>query len=155
MVLASLFESLIYPFIIIFTVPFALIGVVIALFITNTSISVTSYIGLIMLVGIVVNSAIILVDFINHLRKEEKLSRKEAIKKAILYRFRPIMMTTLTTILGLLPMALISSNSSTLRAPMAITVIGGLISATFLTLIIIPVIYEIIDNFSYKFKDKR
>ncbi|MFQ5641526.1 MAG: efflux RND transporter permease subunit, partial [bacterium] len=145
LVLASQFESLLHPFVIMFTIPLALIGVVFALVLTGNDLSVVVFIGLIMLVGIVVNNAIVLIDYINRLR-QSGLSKLEAIKESGRVRLRPIMMTTLTTVLGLLPLALGLGEGSELRAPMAITVIGGLLVSTMLTLVVIPVVYSLVDR---------
>ncbi|RMD88252.1 MAG: efflux RND transporter permease subunit [Calditrichaeota bacterium] len=143
LVMASQFESLIQPFIIMFTIPFALIGVILTLHITRTPISVVVLIGLIMLAGIVVNNAIVLIDYINQLR-QQGLAKREAIKQAGQVRLRPILMTTLTTVLGLLPMALGFGEGAELRTPMAVTVIGGLLVGTLLTLIVIPTVYDLV-----------
>ncbi|GAB2701235.1 efflux RND transporter permease subunit [Aliiglaciecola aliphaticivorans] len=145
LVMASQFESLLHPFLILFTVPMACAGSIYGLYLTNTNISVVVFIGLIMLAGIVVNNAIVLIDRINQLRAngEEKIA---AIKQAAHSRLRPILMTTLTTILGLLPMAIGLGEGSEIRTPMAITVIFGLLFATFLTLLMIPVLYSLFDR---------
>jgi HAE1 family hydrophobic/amphiphilic exporter-1 len=145
LVMASQFESLLHPFVILFTIPLALVGAVLALFLTGTTVNVVVFIGLIMLAGIVVNNAIVLVDLINQLRAEGK-DRVEAIIEAGQARLRPILMTTLTTTLGLLPMALGFGEGAEVRAPMAVTVIGGLLVSTFLTLVVIPVVYSLIDR---------
>jgi len=144
-VMASQFESLVHPFVIIFTVPLALIGVVAILYIGQIALSVVVFIGLIMLAGIVVNNAIVLVDYINTLRRSG-MAKTEAIVQAGSVRLRPILMTTLTTVLGLLPMALGMGEGAEIRTPMAITVIAGLTSATFLTLIVIPTVYSVVDR---------
>jgi HAE1 family hydrophobic/amphiphilic exporter-1 len=144
LVMASQFESLLHPFIILFSIPLALVGAVFALIVTNTELSVVVFLGLIMLAGIVVNNAIVLIDRINQLR-EEGQEKIEAIKQAAESRLRPIMMTTLTTTLGMLPLALGISEGTEIRAPMAITVIGGLVASTLLTLIVIPVMYSLFD----------
>lgn len=144
LVLASQFESLIHPFVIMLSVPLAATGALLALWLTSTPLSVIVFIGLIMLVGIVVNNAIVLIDLINTLRDEGK-ARTAAIIEAGRSRLRPIIMTTLTTVLGLLPLAIGLGEGSEIRAPMAITVIGGLLVSTFLTLLIIPVIYDVMD----------
>jgi len=146
MVMAAQFESLKQPFIIMFTVPLSLIGVVLALLGTGRHLSIVSFIGIIMLAGIVVNNAIVLVDFINQLR-ENGVARNDAIIKAGPMRLRPILMTTLTTVLGLIPMALGIGEGGELRAPMATAVIGGLTFSTLLTLVVIPVIYTIFEDF--------
>ncbi len=145
LVMASQFESLLHPFVILFSIPLASIGVALALWLTDTRLSVIVFIGLIMLAGIVVNNAIVLVDMINQLR-ERGVERVEAIRQAAKSRLRPILMTTLTTLLGLLPMALGLGEGSEMRAPMAITVIGGLITSTLLTLVVVPVMYSLLDR---------
>ncbi|MFO7810830.1 MAG: efflux RND transporter permease subunit, partial [Candidatus Delongbacteria bacterium] len=141
MVLASQFESLLSPFIIVLSVPFAVVGVGIGLFITGQSINILSGIGMIMLIGIVVNDAIVKVDFIENGVKSGK-SVRDAIIDASRKRLRPILMTTVSTVFGMLPMALAFEGSSELRRPLAITVIFGLSAATMLILVILPVIYE-------------
>ncbi|QSX38583.1 efflux RND transporter permease subunit [Shewanella sedimentimangrovi] len=145
LVMASQFESLLHPLLILFAVPMAVGGAVLGLFMTGTHLSVVVFIGLIMLAGIVVNNAIVLVDRINQLRAEgmEKLA---AVSEAASSRLRPIMMTTLTTTLGLLPMALGLGDGAEVRAPMAITVIFGLSFSTLLTLVVIPVLYALFDR---------
>ena len=145
LVMASQFESLLHPFVILFSIPLAAVGVALALWLTDTRLSVIVFIGLIMLAGIVVNNAIVLVDLINQLR-ERGLDRLSAIREAARLRLRPIMMTTLTTVLGLLPMALGLGAGSELRTPMAVTVIGGLLTSTFLTLVVVPVMYSLLDR---------
>ncbi|HEX7707068.1 MAG TPA: efflux RND transporter permease subunit [Thermoanaerobaculia bacterium] len=148
LVMASQFESFLHPFVIIFTLPLAAIGVVIALAITGRSISVVAMIGVVMLAGIVVNNAIVLIDAVNQLRKKG-IPKVEALVQAGLNRMRPILMTSMTTILGLLPMALGLGDGAELRAPLAITVIGGLTISTLLTLIVIPVVYSLLDHKVY------
>ena len=145
LVMASQFESLIHPFVILFTIPLALVGAVLALFITGTTINIVAFIGVIMLAGIVVNNAIVLVDLINQLRAQG-MERYEAIVEAGTARLRPILMTSLTTALGLLPMAMGFGEGSEVRTPMAITVIGGLVVSTMLTLLVIPVVYSLMDR---------
>jgi hydrophobic/amphiphilic exporter-1 (mainly G- bacteria), HAE1 family len=145
LVMASQFESLVHPFVIMFTIPLALVGAVWALWLTGTTVSVVAFIGLIMLAGIVVNNAIVLVDLINQLRREGS-ELHAAIIEAGRARLRPILMTTLTTTLGLLPMALGFGEGAEVRAPMAITVIGGLAVSTLLTLLVIPVVYSLLDR---------
>jgi len=140
MIMAAQFESLWQPFIIMATVPLSVIGVVVALFITGTSVNVVALLGLIMLGGIVVNNGIVLIDYLNLLRSQG-LHVKDAVIEASKARLRPILMTALTTILGLLPMALAFGEGSELRSPLAISVIGGLFVATFLTLLVIPALY--------------
>ncbi|MBA7505770.1 Multidrug resistance protein MdtB [subsurface metagenome] len=142
MIMAAQFESLWQPFIIMFTLPLSLIGVGLALLVTHTSLNVIVLMGVIMLGGIVVNNGIVLIDYINRIKKEG-IDTLEAVIRASKTRFRPILMTTLTTVLGLLPLALGFGEGAELRAPLAITVIGGLLTATFLTLLIIPNFYLI------------
>jgi len=145
LVMASQFESLIHPFVILFTIPLALVGAVLALFVTGTTINIVAFIGVIMLAGIVVNNAIVLVDLINQLRAQGK-EQFDAIMEAGTARLRPILMTSLTTALGLLPMALGFGEGAEVRTPMAITVIGGLLVSTLLTLVVIPVVYSLLDR---------
>lgn len=149
LVMASQFESLLHPFIILFTIPLALIGAILGLWITGSTVSVVVFIGLILLAGIVVNNAIVLIDLINQLRLRGK-GKIRAILEGGKSRLRPILMTTLTTTLGLLPLAIGLGDGSELRAPMAITVIGGLIISTLLTLVVIPTMYAIMDRKTYK-----
>lgn len=145
MVMASQFESLVEPFIIIFTIPLALSGVLIMLGITNTSISVTSMVGLILLSGIVVNNGIVMIDYIKILQARG-LSRHEAIVQGATRRLRPILMTALTTILSMVPLALELGAGSETWSPMARTVIGGLTMSTFLMLFVVPCIYMLINK---------
>jgi len=145
MIIASQFESLMQPFVIMFSVPLAMSGGLIALFISGTPLSVPAMIGMIMLAGIVVNNAIVLVDAVN-LRRDQGQSRLEAIMSAGPVRLRPILMTTLTTVLGLMPMAIGLGEGSESMAPMAQFVVGGLLLSTLLTLIFIPVLYTFADD---------
>ncbi len=145
LVMASQFESLRHPLVIIVSVPLALVGAVGALYLTGMTISVVALIGVIMLVGIVVNNAIVLIDLVNQLRREGE-SLRAAITEAAEARLRPILMTTLTTTLGLAPMAIGFGDGSEVRAPMAVTVIGGLLVSTLLTLVVIPVVYTLFDK---------
>lgn len=145
LVMASQFESFIHPFVIIFSIPLALIGAIWALWLTGSTISVVVFIGLILLAGIVVNNAIVLIDLINQLRAKG-MKKEEAILKGGHSRLRPIVMTMLTTTLALLPMAIGLGEGAEVRAPMAITVIGGLTVSTLLTLVVIPVVYSIMDR---------
>ena len=148
LVMASQFESLVHPLVILFTIPLALVGAVLALFVTGTTVNVVAFIGVIMLAGIVVNNAIVLVDLINQLRAQG-IEKTEAIMEAGRERLRPILMTTLTTALGLLPMAIGFGEGAEMRTPMAITVIGGLLVSTLLTLLVIPVVYSLLDRKTY------
>jgi HAE1 family hydrophobic/amphiphilic exporter-1 len=143
LVMASQFESLVQPFIIMFTIPFGLIGVAAALVLTQQVINVVVLIGAVVLSGIVVNNSIVLIDYTNQLRRQG-MSKFEAVQEACAVRIRPILMTTATTVLGLLPMALSWGEGAELRVPLAITVIGGLFVATLLTLVLIPVLYTLI-----------
>ena len=145
LVMASQFESLIHPLVILFSVPFSLIGVVLVLYLGNVPISIVVLIGGILLTGIVVNNAIILVDYTNRLRRQG-MAKLEALAKAGRVRLRPILMTTATTVLGLTPMALGLGEGAELRTPMALTVIGGLLTSTLLTLLIIPAVYSLLDR---------
>jgi hydrophobic/amphiphilic exporter-1 (mainly G- bacteria), HAE1 family len=146
MILAAQFESFVHPFTILMSVPLALVGVVIALIGTGQGLNTMSLIGVVILVGIVVNDAIVKVDFINRARRQG-LPIRAAILEAGRVRLRPIVMTTVTTILGLTPMALGIGRGSDLRAPLAIAVIGGLAVATALTLIVVPVVYQTAEAF--------
>ncbi|MCL2073249.1 MAG: efflux RND transporter permease subunit [Marinilabiliaceae bacterium] len=141
-VMATQFESLLMPFIIMFTLPFAFTGVFVALFITGTPLGMLALIGAIMLVGIVVKNGIVMVDFTNLLR-ERGLSVNQAVIQAGKSRLRPVLMTSLTTILGMLPLALGIGEGSELWQPMGIAVIGGLTMSTLLTLVVIPVVYSV------------
>ncbi len=145
LVMASQFESLIHPFVILLTIPLALVGAVLGLFVTGTTVNIVAFIGVIMLAGIVVNNAIVLVDLINQLRAQG-MARHDAILEAGSARLRPILMTSLTTALGLLPMAMGFGEGSEVRTPMAIAVIGGLAVSTLLTLLVIPVVYSLMDR---------
>lgn len=140
MIMASEFESLWQPFIIMFSVPLSIIGVALALFLTNTSLNVIALLGVILLGGIVVDNGIVLVDYVNILVIERKMPIADAVVEASRTRLRPILMTTLTTILGLVPLAFGWGDDSGLQTPMAIAVIGGLLVSTFFTLLVIPAI---------------
>jgi HAE1 family hydrophobic/amphiphilic exporter-1 len=152
LVMASQFESLLHPFVIIFTLPLGLIGAVLALGLAGMALNVVAMIGMVMLAGIVVNNAIVLIDTVNQLRAAG-MPRERALVEAGVVRLRPILMTTLTTVLGLLPMALGLGDGAELRAPLAVTVIGGLTLATALTLIVIPVVYTLLDRKVYTVAD--
>ncbi len=144
LVMASQFESLLHPFVILFAVPFSIIGAIGILYLTRTPVSIVVLIGGILLAGIVVNNAIILIDYTNRLRRAGK-AKVDALREACLVRLRPILMTTSTTVLGLLPMALGLGEGAELRTPMALTVVGGLLTSTLLTLIVIPALYLLLD----------
>ena len=146
MVMASLYESLRYPVVVMFSVPFAAIGVILMLFVTNSTFNVQSFIGCIMLGGIVVNNAILLVDHINLLRRRDGFPLREAIEEAGRRRLRPILMTALTTILAMVPLAIGMGEGGEVQAPLARAVIGGLISASLITLLIVPTVYLFFDT---------
>jgi len=146
MVMACQYESLRDPFVVMFSVPLAAIGVILMLFLTRTTFNIQSFIGCIMLEGIVVNNAILLVDHTNVLRRRDGMSVREAIEEAGRRRLRPILMTALTTIIGLVPLALGLGEGGEAQAPMARTVIGGLLSSTLITLVFVPVVYSIFER---------
>nr|WP_254200234.1 efflux RND transporter permease subunit [Lysobacter sp. MMG2] len=154
LVMASQFESLLHPFVILFTIPLALVGAVLALLITNSPVSVVVFIGLILLVGLVVKNAIILVDKVNQLR-EAGVPKREALVEGARSRLRPIIMTTTCTLFGFLPLALAMGEGAEVRSPMAITVIGGLLVSTLLTLVVIPVVYDLLDRRPDEYYVKR
>ncbi|HZX09396.1 MAG TPA: efflux RND transporter permease subunit [Acidobacteriota bacterium] len=145
MIMAAQFESLLHPFLILFTLPMGLTGAIWALFITGQTLNVISIIGMVVLAGIVVNDAIVKIDYTNQLRKKG-MGTREAIMEASRVRLRPILMTTVTTAVGLFPMSLGLGRGAELQQPLAISVIGGLILSTFLTLILIPLAYEIAEK---------
>lgn len=145
MVLASLFGSLLQPFIIMLALPLSIIGAFFALLITGKELDITAMIGIILLMGIVTKNSILLVDFTNA-RRQQGLSIREALVEAGGIRLRPILMTTLALIFGMVPVALGLGEAGEFRAPMAITVIGGLITSTLLSLIIVPVAYSLLEG---------
>ncbi len=146
MVMACQYESLRDPFVVMFSVPLAAIGVILMLFFTGTTFNIQSFIGSIMLGGIVVNNAILLVDHTNLLRRKAKMPIREAIEEAGRRRLRPILMTASTTVFGLLPLALGLGEGGEAQAPMARVVIGGLLSSTFITLVFVPVVYSVFER---------
>ncbi len=152
MVMAGQFESFRDPFVVLFSIPMALIGVVMTMILTGTIFSMQAFIGCIMLAGIVVNNAILLVDCTNQLRQKDHMPLNEAVRVAGSRRLRPILMTTLTTVLGLLPLSLGLGEGGEAQAPLARVVIGGLTSSTLITLILIPVVYSI---FEQRLRPKR
>ncbi|MBR2607112.1 MAG: efflux RND transporter permease subunit [Bacteroidaceae bacterium] len=154
MVMASQFESLLHPFTILLTIPLALVGAILLFFITGTTINIMGVIGIIMLSGIAVNSSIILVDRINQL-KDAGMSLADAIVEAAQQRIRPILMTSITTILSLLPMAIAFGDGASLRAPMAIAVIGGLVTSTILSLVVIPCVYYLFEQMKALLKREK
>jgi HAE1 family hydrophobic/amphiphilic exporter-1 len=145
-VMASQYESLRDPFIIMFSIPVAAIGVVLGLLLTNTSFSMQAYIGVIMLAGIVVSNAILLVDYANTLRRRDKMPLREAVEHAGRTRLRPILMTSIATMLGLVPMALGLGEGGELQAPLARVVIGGLLASTMVTLVLVPAVYTLFEE---------
>ena len=155
MVMASQFESLRNPFIILFSIPLALIGIVLMLLLTDTTFNIQGFLGVIVLLGIVVNNAIVLLDYTSRLRHEHKWDLREAVITAGKRRLRPILMTTITTILGLAPMALGLGEGGELQAPMARVVIGGLTTSTLITLVFIPVIYMTLEQWAEKAARRR
>lgn len=153
MVMAIQYESLVYPFIVMFTMPLALIGAIGFLLLADQALGVTALIGLVVLAGVVVNNGIVMVDFINQL-KAAGMPTTKAVTEASRARVRPILMTALTTILGLLPAAIGLGSGAEMQRPLAITVMGGLTVATFLTLFVIPLVYELIDSLMIKLGDR-
>jgi HAE1 family hydrophobic/amphiphilic exporter-1 len=153
MVLASLYESLIHPLTIMVAIPFAFTGAAAGLYITNTGFGVMAFIGLIMLVGIVATNSIVLIDFIIMFHRERGMERKQAIVEAGKTRLRPILMTAFTTMLGVLPIAIGAGEGMEMQQPLGIVVVGGLFTSTLLTLIIIPVVYEIFDDLAIDLKN--
>ena len=155
LVMASQFESFRQPFVILVSVPLALVGAVLSLWVTGTPISVVALIGIVMLSGIVVNNAIVFVDATNQLRRSDGLELDVALVEAGRLRLRPIVMMTTTTVLALLPMALIRGEGAELRAPLAIPLIGGLVLSGLLTLIVVPVLYRIVEGMSLRMASIR
>lgn len=145
MVMASQFESFAHPFTIMFTMPLALVGVLWIFFLTGTTLSVASFLGVIMLAGIVVNNGIVMIDYINQLRKKG-MDIMEATIEGATVRLRPVLITSLTTVFAMVPMAVSRAEGSETMSPLALTVIGGLMAASFFTLVVVPVVYIIVDN---------
>ena len=145
MVLASQFGSFVQPFIIMLALPLSIIGAVLGLLLANKLFDMVAFIGLIMLMGLVTKNSILLIDYINQLRRKG-LKRFEAIIEAGSTRLRPILMTSLAMILGMIPVAAGLGTSSSFRAAIGYTIIGGLISSTILTLVVVPVVYSILDD---------
>ncbi|HUT03762.1 MAG TPA: efflux RND transporter permease subunit [bacterium] len=149
MIMAALFESFRQPFVIIFTVPFGLIGVVIGLTVFGKTVSTPALMGLIILVGIAVNNAIVMIDYVNQLRRRG-VDKAEALIRGAVTRLRPILITSLTTIMAILPMAVSTSEGSEMRSPMAVAIAFGLGAAMLMTLFVIPVIYSIVERIRFK-----
>jgi len=154
MVLAAEFESLLHPFTILTTIPFAIVGSILIFFLMNQTLNIMAVIGIIMLVGIAVNNSILLVDRILQIQSDG-VSRAEAIMQAGQQRIRPILMTTLTTILAMLPLTFGFGESASLRAPMALAVIGGLITSTIMSLVVIPCVFDVFDGLKDRFRKNR
>ncbi len=155
MVMAAQFENLVDPFVVMFSIPMAAVGVFITLFITGTTFNIQSYIGMVMLAGIVVNNAIVLVDYTNLLRRRDEFPLIEAVIEAGRRRLRPILMTTATTVLGLVPLAIGFGEGSEVQAPMARAVVGGLAVSTFVTLFLVPVIYTSLEQWNVARRQRR
>lgn len=155
MVMAAQFESLRDPFIILFSIPLAFCGVSVLLFLTNTTFNMQGFLGLIILVGIVVNNAIVLIDYTNQLIREHGMKLREAVVAAGSRRLRPILMTTMTTVLGLLPMSLGVGEGGELQAPMGRVIIGGLSASTMITLLFIPVVYYTLEGRAERAREAR
>ncbi|MCP4632015.1 MAG: efflux RND transporter permease subunit, partial [candidate division Zixibacteria bacterium] len=147
LVLASLFENFLDPFSIMLSLPLSIVGALIGLYIFGSSISIMSLIGVVLLMGLVTKNAILLIDFTKQ-RRKQGLNRDNALLEAGQVRLRPILMTSLSLIFGVLPLALAFGPGAEMRAPMARAVIGGMISSTFLTLIVVPVVYSMLDDFT-------
>ncbi len=154
MVMAAQFESFRDPFIILFSIPVSAVGVVFILMVTNTSVTIQALLGIIVLVGIVVNNAIVLVDYINQLRRDHGMKLYDSVVHAGEDRLRPIIMTTATTVLGLVPMAIGIGEGAELQAPLARVIIGGLTASTMITLLLIPVLYMIFEEFSERARER-
>jgi HAE1 family hydrophobic/amphiphilic exporter-1 len=152
MILASQFESFIHPFTIMLSLPLSIVGVMAGLLIADQTLSIFSMIGIIMLMGLVTKNAILLVDFANQAKREQGLPTREALIQAGRLRLRPILMTAASTIFGMVPIALGLGEGAESRSPMAVAVIGGLMTSTFLTLIVIPVVYSLFDSLVARFK---
>ena len=152
-VLASQFESLLHPFVIMFTVPFSLVGVALILVLTGITLNIFTFIGIMMMVGIAVNDAIVFITTVN-LNRQRGSERIEALVAAGKIRLRPIMITTMTTVLGMVPLAVMGGEGAELRAPMAIAVIGGLCTSTLFTLLAIPSVYLLLDSFGDSLRER-
>ncbi len=155
MVMAAQFENLLDPFVVMFSIPMALVGVLVTLWATGTTFNIQSYIGMVMLAGIVVNNAIVLVDYINLLRRRDGMPLRAAVVESARRRLRPILMTTLTTVLGLVPLAVGLGEGAELQAPMARVVIGGLTTSTLITLYLVPVVYSYVSEWQERRAARR
>ena len=154
--MVALYNSFAYPFVVLFSIPLSIIGALLALGLTNNTLNIFTILGLIMLIGLVAKNAIILVDFTNQ-RKAEGETTEQALIQANHARLRPILMTTIAMVIGMIPIAVAKGAGAEWKNGLAWVVIGGLISSLFLTLIVVPVMYSIIDKLSNKFarKDKQ
>ena len=152
--MVALYESLVYPFVVLFSIPVAIIGALLALALTMNNLTTFSLCGLIMLLGLVAKNGILIVDFANHL-KSKGLPLTQVLVEAGKERLRPIIMTTFAMILGMLPLALSQSPGSELKNGMAWIIIGGLTSSFFLTLLIVPCVYMVVDNLKTKFSHNK
>jgi HAE1 family hydrophobic/amphiphilic exporter-1 len=152
MIMASQFEHFVHPFIIMFTVPLGIVGVIFGLLVTGRTVSLAALVGVIMLAGIAVNNGIVMIDYINQLIKRG-VDKREAVLQGATTRLRAVLLTALTTVLGTLPMAFSRSSGSEFRAPMGVAIAFGLTATTFLTLFVIPVIYSVMNKI--RFKEKK
>ena len=148
-IMVALYDSFVYPFVVMFSIPLSIIGALLALALTNNTLNIFTILGLIMLIGLVAKNAIILVDFTNHLKSEGK-STREALILANHARLRPILMTTIAMVFGMFPIAIATGPSAEWKNGLAWVIIGGLVSSLFLTLIVVPVIYQIMDNILHR-----
>jgi len=147
--MAAQFEHFLHPFVVMFTLPLALIGVVLGLVVAGQSISLISLVGVIILAGVAVNNGIVMIDYINQLIRKG-MDRRKAVVEGAVTRLRPVLLTALTTIIGTIPMAVSKSSGSEMRSPIGVVMVGGLTVCTFLTLFIIPIIYSLINKISFK-----
>ncbi|HPI18632.1 MAG TPA: efflux RND transporter permease subunit, partial [Mesotoga sp.] len=153
LIIGAQFESLVYPLVIFCTLPMALVGVVVVSYLFNLTINISSLVGVLTLAGVIVNNGIVMITQINQLR-EGGMQKREAILEGAGRRARPILMTSLTTVVALLPTAFIKSEGSELESPLALIIAGGLLVGTLFTLLLTPVLYDLIDNLSVRFKKK-
>jgi HAE1 family hydrophobic/amphiphilic exporter-1 len=149
MVMAAQFESIVHPLGVMFTVPLGLIGVILILLFTGKTLSLPSLLGVIILAGVVVNNGIVLVDYVNQLRARG-MAKDEAIVQGSLTKMRAMLLTAVVAIVGMLPMAISTGEGAEMRAPIALSVVGGMIVSTFLMLVIIPTVYSILDDIAHK-----
>jgi HAE1 family hydrophobic/amphiphilic exporter-1 len=147
--MASQFESFLHPFIVMFTIPLCIIGVVAGLLIAGRPVNLPAWIGVILLAGVAVNNAIVMIDYMNQLRRSG-VEKKEAILQGAVTRMRPVLLTASTTVLGTFPMAFSQTSGAEMRNPLAITLLGGLVATTLLTLFVIPIMYSLFERVSFK-----